>query len=372
MKKIYLLTAAFAVMASLSGCSDTELASIDTAQEKTPIGFHTIGSQMGSRATNINSGDITTTDFKVYAFDKDGNAFMGHKDTEPGWNGFEINHKTGEWDYANSSDLRYWPDYSLDFYAVSPGTVPEENSQDHYFWQINNNAQTITYIGFDEYGTASTHQNLDVMYAVAKGQTKANGKVNLTFKHILSQVLFKAKTNDDKLEVEINGIKFRNVQLGGIFTIPTGEPHRTDWTQVPTSSALTVGMDGPVTVKSTGTDVFTKPMLFVPQVLTPWVPSDKNIDAANNAKLTYLEISCRIKQNNVCLFGNDTQYKTLYVPFGDTWKPGKRYVYTLVFGGGYDADGNTILQPINFEPSVEEWGNVDDNTTTDKDIPLYQ
>ena len=55
MNKIYLFTAAFAVMASLSGCSDTELASIDTVQEKTPIGFHTVGSQMESRATIINS-----------------------------------------------------------------------------------------------------------------------------------------------------------------------------------------------------------------------------------------------------------------------------------------------------------------------------
>lgn len=68
MNKIYLFTAAFAVMASLSGCSDTELASIDTAQEKTPIGFHTVGSQMGSRATSINSGNITGYSFNVYAF----------------------------------------------------------------------------------------------------------------------------------------------------------------------------------------------------------------------------------------------------------------------------------------------------------------
>ena len=45
MNKIYLFTAAFAVMASLSGCSDTELASIDTAQEKTPIGFHTVAAR---------------------------------------------------------------------------------------------------------------------------------------------------------------------------------------------------------------------------------------------------------------------------------------------------------------------------------------
>lgn len=82
MNKIYLFTAAFAVMASLSGCSDTELASIDTAQEKTPIGFHTVGSQMGSRANIINSGDITKTDFNVFAFEKkadgtDGAMFMG-------------------------------------------------------------------------------------------------------------------------------------------------------------------------------------------------------------------------------------------------------------------------------------------------------
>ena len=65
MNKIYLLTAAFAVMASLSGCSDTELASIDTVQEKTPIGFHTVGSQMESRATSINSTNLTNYSFNV-------------------------------------------------------------------------------------------------------------------------------------------------------------------------------------------------------------------------------------------------------------------------------------------------------------------
>lgn len=68
MNKIYLFTAAFAVMASLSGCSDTELASIDTAQEKTPIGFHTVGSQMGTRADVINSGNLKDYSFNVYAF----------------------------------------------------------------------------------------------------------------------------------------------------------------------------------------------------------------------------------------------------------------------------------------------------------------
>ena len=101
MNKIYLLTAAFAVMASLSGCSDTELASIDTVQEKTPIGFHTVGSQMESRATIINNGeDLKSTTFNVYAFDDDGNAFMGNNDTQLGYGGVNISYQNDKWDYS--------------------------------------------------------------------------------------------------------------------------------------------------------------------------------------------------------------------------------------------------------------------------------
>lgn len=100
MNKIYLFTAAFAVMASLSGCSDTELASIDTAQEKTPIGFHTVGSQMGSRATIINNGeDLKSTTFNVYAFTSNGNGtgtdgtvFMGTNDEGHGHSGVNISY----------------------------------------------------------------------------------------------------------------------------------------------------------------------------------------------------------------------------------------------------------------------------------------
>lgn len=370
MNKIYLFTAAFAVMASLSGCSDTELASIDTAQEKTPIGFHTVGSQMGSRATIINPGNFKERDFKVYAFDDAGNAFMGKNDTDDDayvHNGVLINYDNvnSVWKYANPSDLRYWPDSQLDFYAVSPVTV-HEDLVGYYNWKINKNVQTITYSSFDEYGT-STHQNLDVMYAVTKGEKKANGKVKLAFKHILSQVLFKAKTNDDKLEVEINGIKFHNFQTGGTFTIPAREPQRTDWSQTGSVQfTLTVGMDGTAKVTNTGIDVFTKPMLFVPQVLSPWVPSEKNKEAADKAKLTYLQISCRIKQNNSYLFGKD-RFESLYVPFSATWEPGKRYVYTLIFGGGYTDEGQPILTPINFTPSVDEWTDDTGNSTNGND-----
>lgn len=110
MNKIYLLTAAFAVMASLSGCSDTELASIDTAQEKTPIGFHTVGSQMGSRATSINSSNLKDYSFNVYAFKNengtDGDRFMGD-DNEYGTGGVKISYDGSKWNYADLTDLKY-------------------------------------------------------------------------------------------------------------------------------------------------------------------------------------------------------------------------------------------------------------------------
>ena len=35
--------------------------------------------------------------------------------------------------------------------------------------------------------------------------------------------------------------------------------------------------------------------------------------------------------------------------------PGKRYVYTLRFGGGYDENGNAILVPVNSAAEAEEW-----------------
>lgn len=236
MNKIYLFTAAFAVMASLSGCSDTELASIDTAQEKTPIGFHTVGSQMGSRATIINNGEITKTDFKVYAFDDAGNAFMGNKDTDNDFfnrNGVHIKYDntTSAWTYANSSDLRYWPNYSLDFYAVSPATFSSELNM-YLGWKFNNESPTIYYSPIDEYVKTSNPANVDVMYAVAKGQKKSDGgKVKLTFKHILSQIAFQAKTNDPNLEVEINEIKLFNIKYIGYFDIPTENtaPTKNNW-----------------------------------------------------------------------------------------------------------------------------------------------
>lgn len=370
MKKVIFGTA-LASMALLSACSsDNELANVGTTANNA-IGFHVVGNKAETRANIINSTtDLEKTDFNVVAFKNnggtDGEVFMGDKVHNNGLKGVIINHKNGKWDYADASDLHYWPkEGSLNFYAVSPATVPEDLI---YHWTIEKATKTITYSCFDEYNRTDGKENPDVMYAIATNQTQSiqAGKVNLNFQHILSQVVFKAKTVNSDMEVDIKEIKIKNFRVGGTFTIPTdgSSPSQRSWSreEVYKLSPFTVIKKSDadaIKIKGTeATDISSKtPMLFVPQPLTGWDVKHKIADADTNGE-SYLIINCKIKQKNDYLHGTETAYENLFVPFGTSWEPGKCYIYTLIFGGGYDKDGHSILQPINFEAKAEAWTNV--------------
>lgn len=389
MKKVIFGTA-LASMALLSACSsDNELANVETTANNA-IGFHVVGNKAETRATPITSTNLNKTDFKVYAFTKDGKAFMGTSDTELAWNGINIKYKDGKWDYATASDLRYWPEATtlLDFYAVNPGTFEEgsysEGMDGNYSWQMTPSSQKIYYSATDEYGHTSIYdktKNIDVMYGIANDQkytAENGGKVTFQFKHILSQVVFKAKTALENMEVNIKDIKIHNIKYAGNFTLPATSTESGTWTLNPIlpgtdgkrHNAFTVVTGKDITVNSTVTDISSKtPMLNTPQKLTAWdvkTPKTKEQADAANPTESYLEITCKIKQADVYVFGSESKYDTLYVPFGPTWEQGKRYTYTLIFGGGYNDQGLPILQPINFDAETSDWV----NDTADNNIDM--
>ena len=386
MKKVIFGTA-LASMALLSACSsDNELANVETTANNA-IGFHVVGNKAETRANIINeSEDIKNTDFNVFAFTRnedgsDGAIFMGDKtDNVLGKKGIKINHTKGDWDYADPSDLHYWPqDTHLNFYAVNPATV-EGDMQQTYNWSIEKDAKTISYTSADEYGGSEV--NYDVMYGITKDQTQAsnNGKVKFQFKHILSQVVFKAKTALAKMEVNIKEIKIHNFRLGGVFTLPTENASEGSWVLndpvIPTMKwgTFTVVKEKNILVTSAGADISVDaPMLFVPQTLEAWktnATTAKPKADADTSGEAYLEITCKIKQEDVYVFGSESEYKTLYGPFGTTWEIGKRHIYTLIFGGGYNEHGQAILKPINFEAETTKW--VDDikNDNNGNDINI--
>lgn len=281
-------------------------------------------------------------------------------------NGAYFRTNNGKWDYKNASDLRYWPTGALDFYAFNPGTVSEDMMM-NYMWEASGTVQKISYTCIDEYGANTGHANYDVMYAMAKGQTKDmnNGIVKFNFKHILSQVVFKAKTQYDNMQVDINMIKIHNVKMGGFFTLPAAADGTGSWSSSDLAfpHAFTVVKNANITVNSNteATDITTNtPMLNIPQKLTAWTVSgaSKTKKGADDAKQCYLEISCKIRQSGVYLLGSASEYKTIYVPFGDTWEQGKRHIYTLIFGGGYNDQGEAVLNPIQFDAETTGWGNA--------------
>lgn len=378
MKKIIFGTA-LASMALLSACSsDNELANVETAANNA-IGFHVVGNKAETRAIPITPDNLTTTDFNVFAYKNDngadGDIFMGDNGLDHGLNGVTIKYKNNKWDYDNPADLHYWPkDGSLNFYAVSPASIPEGVTI--YSWDIQKETKTIAYTCFNEYGLSNGHTNPDVMYAIAKNQTQSikAGMVNLNFQHILSQVVFQAKTVNSDMEVDIKDIQIKNFVLGGTFTIPTdgSSPSQSSWNlgEVYKLTAFTVIKKSdadPIKITGTeATDISSKtPMLFVPQPLKEWNVAHKIADANTNGE-SYLIINCKIKQKNDYLHGTADKYEALYVPFGTSWDPGKRYIYTLIFGGGYDDQGLPILKPINFEAETTKW--LDDSNNNDINI----
>ena len=364
-KSTVMLWAIFGAL--LMGCSDEEIANVETSS-RNAIGFNVLSNAAETRATPTTPSNLTSTDFDVFAFTTDGTAFMGKVDTDFGHDGVKIVYKNGKWDYDNASDLRYWPTEALDFYAFNPGTVSGDMMA-FYSWEATKDVQKISYTCMDEYGSGTTHANYDVMYAMAKGQTKDmnNGIVKFNFKHILSQVVFKAKTQYDNMQVDIDVIKIHNFKFAGAFTLPAAADGTGSWSSSDLAfpHAFTVVKNANITVNSNteATDITTNtPMLNIPQELTAWKVSEtatKSKLEADNAKQCYLEIACKIRQSGAYLLGSASEYKTIYVPFGDTWEQGKRHIYTLIFGGGYDDQGEAVLNPIQFDAETTGWVDAD-------------
>ena len=364
-KSTVMLWAIFGAL--LMGCSDEEIANVETSS-RNAIGFNVLSNAAETRATPTTPSNLTSTDFDVFAFTADGTAFMGKVDTDFEHDGVKIVYKDGKWDYDDANDLRYWPSEALDFYAFNPGTVSEDMMV-FYSWEATKDVQKISYTCMDEYGSGTTHANYDVMYAMAKGQTKDmnNGIVKFNFKHILSQVVFKAKTQYDNMQVDIDMIKIHNFKFAGAFTLPATAEETGSWSSSDLAfpHAFTVVKNANITVNSNteATDITTNsPMLNIPQELTAWKVSEtatKSKVEADNAKQCYLEIACKIRQSGAYLLGSASEYKTIYVPFGDTWEQGKRHIYTLIFGGGYTDQGEAVLNPIQFDAETTGWVDAD-------------
>lgn len=295
------------------------------------------------------------------------------------------------WGYANPTELKYWPDGTMDFYAYFPyaangDTFAGSTSTDGTVMTINN-------------ATGSQ----DVLFASAIGQSYQE-RVPLTFHHAFSKVKsvnIKVELND--VNVEVKKVEFINTTSSKNSQILVNKSGKASYGTA-TGETSTCGHElaSAVTINSTGD--------YKDNGYTVWASNDNkyllatqgeneankvtgtnkamwdgtNTGWANDDKLSTkglvcLKITGKVTTHNGVeyLVGSANTDGEIYIPLkgtahtfvgeGDTradldhFFAGKRYAYTIIMKDnvGFKDNGDPILKPILFNvSSVIGWDDV--------------
>ncbi len=411
MKKLFLL--AWPIALAAVSCSNEEVVSVNN--DANEIQFTAVVNN-ATRALNdsMYCNNYKPGSFHVWALAKDADNTVVGKTSYFQEVLYSANTGKTLWS-ADQANIRFWPNQGaekLDFYVMHNynGTVN---------WDPTNATTTEPRLAVEGYTlTTTVAEQTDFIYAVKQNQVKNgnDGKKTINFRHALSQVVFKARNTNNTLHVEIGEVQVKNFNSKGNFALPLKDTETTlvdhdsdqtteaadgtvgTWTGqntlattkvavYPTTGAATtdyavVNYDVAgtnATNLTNGSDrVFDKAMLFIPQkrdavAVTPGaVNSDK---IANDNTKPYFVIKCKIwNVENGATFNSGTDVCIYdgyaYIPVSVDWKPGKKYIYTFVFGGkngGYDEDGNDILVPISFDVTVDDFTPV-----VKEDVNMFQ
>lgn len=383
MKKYYFLAAGLLLM--LGSCSQDDIVEANLGADEIRFTAVTNGS---TRAADIYSPGALPKSFQVSAMSQ-GKVYISDDKID----------RVGEqapYKWENSTGTRYWPEDAVDFYAhVNAGTT----------FALNNGAPRFNNFTVE----SAVGSQVDLLYAVKKGETKETTPVQLNFRHALSQIVFKARNESENIFVQIKGVKVKNVKNSGTYTFPTTTDHnlptsgtadsenRGSWALANTKADYNVTFSltdvkgsktNPAVVNLT--DVLGTTLMLMPQTTNAWNPEtnpdpDGSTAGSEATTDTYLLVDCVIYNvsgegsvlpgDNVCLWGDGSNgsytTKELAIPVKFDWKEGHKYTYTLVFGngnGGYDPDPDDpdnpepVLVPISFEVTVDKFldgGNYD-------------
>lgn len=408
MKKINFLFAAIAAV-GLAACSSEEVASVQDLQQglqtSQSIAFSPL-SKNSTRSTVLNSTSDMTS-FKVrgtwYAAQAAGDIYIngqkvaiaavaagdeykgqvketataGKYELGTGFGtGIEIVNNSGAWNYKNSSDTQYWP------FVAQVSATDNIKITGYSCLPLNFNAVTPANLGnsFDLATKQFAYTNatapavadmVDICYADTTNMTNANAPVTLTFKHLFSQVIVKAKKASDYTvdikSVQINGMKFNgtaNMTNKPLQWSATGDA--TSYYAYGSASATTAysipasaANEAPAKMTPAGQE-----LLLIPQTIAKWVPeTDGKATATDGLTKGWIAITYRAKKSDASAWATGTDaegYTTTYFPLQATWKAGKIYAYTLLFGGVADPE-DPGTDPENPDPGNDNPGGFDED-----------
>lgn len=378
MKKILIIACGTMLAASSCTSEVNEEGFIDKANT---ISFNAYPNKSRALSDDVTSDNMIDDNFGVVGYTHDDNKIYLFKGSyaavEQTWDG-------DSWEYKNLSDLRFWPNKAMDFYAYFPyddnATFAESNAS--------GNVMTIPNVNCSH----------DVIFAYQGNQDKIT-RVPLTFHHAFAKIMklviqmpADGMLNKSGCQIEVKGVEFINTSTSG--TINVDNTGVASYSGVSTTSPLAFTVDPVVTVNKDATSgllinngTSAKGYFFatnstpavknvVGTAKTMWDGNKSNITGGtlSNSGLVCLKLTCKVWNGTSHYYvGKADTYGEIYIPLkGDitgsdpltqvaTFDAGKRYNYTIEMKNnvGYDDNGDPILTPILFKvQSVVGWDDV--------------
>ena len=340
---------------------------------------NTISFSAYSNKTRAVTGDVTSDNMKGDNFGVVGyysnSLYLGatNKAIEQEWKS-----ETSTWEYKNLSDLKFWPNGSMDFYAYFP------YSDNATFATANNASGAVMTIPDLECGH-------DVLFA--KHTTTYTERVPLTFHHAFSKIkAVNVKVNggnvgEANVEVTVKAVEFINTSTNGAVLVD--KDGKASYNVATTNVTLKKDFEPSVTISKSLAEGVTlisdteNRYLFATSSTennnvtgtgkTMW---DGKKTSLNGGKLSEsdfvcLKLTCKVKDSTHYLVGDESNDGVVYIPLtGSDSNPstvtellaGKRYTYNIEFSHnvGFTDEGDPILNPILFSvSSVDGWDDVE-------------
>ena len=226
----------------------------------------------------------------------------------------------------------------------------------------------------------------DIMMAEADDieKTDHSADVPFTFKHALSQIVFKGKFNDQGAvtKVTVAEIALGNVYKTGVLTFSSeghffGGTSMSPVTKVPAASLSNpavfslAGSDlenpestsnGVYTYAAQDDDAFDMTVsnnstlknawFMIPQAVTAWDGTTVNGSGVPNDGGAYIKLRIKLEKDGVVIKDN-AEADALYLPLTIAWDRSKKYIYTIEF------NGDNALTPITFSVTAQDWTDAD-------------
>lgn len=269
------------------------------------------------------------------------------------------------WSYTPQ---QFWPVNALSFVAITPNNYSAVSAN------ATSASSGVVSIASTVNIPVNVEEQKDLMYADAASIDKDEdaGNVPFTFKHALSQIVFKGKFSDAGAvtKVIIKDITLMNIKNAGTVNFTSaGAFPAIEWPATPTytnyqldasdleGATFDVADDLSGTPRGTtafdltvsGNDTKKNAWFLLPQQLDGTGTLVKAGGAAPTDGKTYLRVAAQLEKDGVVILENTNP---IYIPVGTNWERSKKYIYTIEF------NGESALTPITFSVEAENWTDV--------------